>query len=72
VGPRALHLLRVEGMPELWLKALGLALIFEAFMPFVAPNRWRETMRKLGDIEPSRIRQFALVALAVGTGLLWL
>jgi uncharacterized protein YjeT (DUF2065 family) len=29
-------------------------------------------MRKLGDIEPNRIRQFALAALAIGTGLLWL
>ena len=69
---RGLHPRRVEGMPEIWLKALGLALIFEGFLPFIAPERWRETMQKLGDIDPQRIRQFALLALALGTGLLWL
>jgi len=63
---------RVSPMPEIWLKALGLALIFEGFLPFVAPERWRETMRRLGDLEAQRIRSFALLALATGTGLMWL
>jgi len=58
-------------MPEIWLKALGLALIFEAFLPFVAPDRWRETMQNLGNFDVQRIRQIAFLALAIGTGLLW-
>jgi len=58
-------------MPEIWLKALGLALLFEGFLPFVAPDRWRATMHKLGQTEPQRIRGIALGALLLGMALLW-
>jgi len=58
-------------MPEIWLKALGLALLFEGFLPFVAPDRWRVTLQKLGQTDPGRIRGVALGALLLGMALLW-
>ena len=52
--------------------ALGLALILEGLMPFVAPNAWRRAFTQLLQMEAGQIRFFGLLALLGGLALIWL
>jgi len=36
-------------MPEVLWKALGLMLVFEGLMPFLAPESWQQTLRRLSN-----------------------
>ncbi len=35
-------------------------------MPFIAPERWRETMLRLAEVAPRQLRIFGAVMIAVG------
>ena len=52
-------------------KAFGLLLVFEGLWPFLSPDKWRETLTRLGQAGDSQIRFFALLSMAVGLLLLW-
>jgi uncharacterized protein YjeT (DUF2065 family) len=53
------------------LAGLAFYLIFEGLFPFVAPERWRQSLTVLAGLGDSRLRVFGLVAVAVGLALLF-
>jgi uncharacterized protein len=52
------------------LMALALLLILEGVLPFLAPNLWRETFRKLTQMNDGQIRFIGLSSMVVGMLLL--
>jgi uncharacterized protein len=48
------------------LMALALMLIFEGVLPFIAPNLWRETFRKITQMTDGQIRFVGLSSMIVG------
>jgi uncharacterized protein YjeT (DUF2065 family) len=48
------------------LMALALLLILEGVLPFLAPNLWRETFRKLTQMNDGQIRFIGLSSMVVG------
>jgi hypothetical protein len=57
---------------DIWWAALGLTLIFEGLMPFIAPSAWRQTFAQLIQMRDGQIRFFGLLALLGGIAVLWL
>ena len=55
-----------------WLAALGLALILEGLLPFIAPSAWRQAFTQLMQMADGQLRFFGLVAVRGGLLLLWL
>ena len=55
-----------------WLAALGLALILEGLLPFIAPSTWRQAFTQLMQMADGQLRFFGLVAVGGGLLLLWL
>ena len=55
-----------------WLAALGLALILEGVLPFIAPSAWRQAFTQLMQMADGQLRFFGLVAVGGGLLLLWL
>ena len=54
-----------------WLAALGLALIIEGLLPFIAPSAWRQAFTQLMQMADGPLRFFGLVAGGGGLLLLW-
>ena len=54
------------------LAALGLALILEGALPFIAPGAWRQAFSQLMQLHDGQIRFFGLLALIAGLALVWL
>lgn len=54
-----------------FLAALALLLIFEGLMPFASPEKWKEFIRSIGELEPSKIRFFGLMSMLAGLILLY-
>jgi uncharacterized protein YjeT (DUF2065 family) len=52
------------------LMALALLLILEGVLPFLAPNLWRETFRRLTQMNDGQIRFIGLSSMVVGVLLL--
>ena len=52
------------------LMALALMLVIEGLLPFVAPNLWRETFRKITQMTDGQIRFVGLSSIIVGLLLL--
>lgn len=48
------------------LRALALVCVIEGLMPFIAPERWRETVLRLAGAAPRQLRIFGAVMIAVG------
>lgn len=48
------------------LRALALVCVFEGIMPFIAPDRWRETMLRLTSVPPRQLRIMGAVMIGVG------
>ena len=57
---------------SIWLAALGLALIIEGLLPFIAPSAWRQAFTQLMQMADGQLRFFGLLALGGGLLLLWL
>jgi len=57
---------------DILLVALGLAFIFEALMPFIAPAAWRRAISQVLQMQDGQIRFMALLGLASGLALIWL
>ena len=53
-----------------FLMALALMLILEGVLPFIAPNLWRETFRKIMQMSDGQIRFVGLSSMLVGLLLL--
>jgi uncharacterized protein len=53
-----------------FLMALALMLIFEGVLPFITPNLWRDTFRKITQMSDGQIRFIGLSSMLVGLLLL--
>ncbi|MCG5031827.1 DUF2065 domain-containing protein [Mesosutterella sp. OilRF-GAM-744-9] len=59
------------GVNELFC-ALGFAVIFECFMPMVAPARWKSALERLLQVPESTLRWIGALGVASGLALVWL
>jgi uncharacterized protein YjeT (DUF2065 family) len=53
-------------MTENLLLAFALMLVLEGLLPFIAPNSWRETFRRLIEFSDGQIRFIGLTSMIVG------
>jgi uncharacterized protein YjeT (DUF2065 family) len=53
------------------LMALALMLILEGLLPFLAPNLWRDTFRRITQMSDGQIRFVGLSSMIVGLLLLY-
>jgi uncharacterized protein YjeT (DUF2065 family) len=53
-------------MGTTFLMALALMLILEGVLPFLAPNLWRDTFRKITQMSDGQIRFVGLSSMIVG------
>ena len=51
---------------------IGLVLVIEGLVIALAPLRMEDMLKALADIPPETRRMMGLVAVAVGTGFVWL
>ena len=58
-------------MADLFWPALALVLIFEGFLPFIAPGAWRRVFSEMLKMNDGQIRFFGLCSLCVGVLLWW-
>ena len=54
------------------LMAFALMLVIEGLFPFLAPNAWRETFRRLMKLTDGQIRFFGLTSMLAGLILLFI
>ncbi len=59
-------------MWEILVKALCLVLIFEGMFPFISPHGWRRAIATIAQLKDEQLRIMGLVAMAIGSLLLWL
>ncbi|MEK6736578.1 MAG: DUF2065 domain-containing protein [Pseudomonadota bacterium] len=57
-------------MWEILLMAIALMLILEGMLPFLSPQVWRETFKKLTEINDAQIRFIGLSSMLIGLALL--
>ena len=57
-------------MATTFIMALALMLILEGVLPFLAPNLWRETFRRITQMSDGQIRFVGLSSIIVGLLLL--
>jgi hypothetical protein len=55
----------------IFLMALALMLILEGVLPFLAPGVWRDTFRRITQMNDGQIRFVGLSSMVVGVLLLW-
>jgi uncharacterized protein len=48
------------------LTALGLMLIFEGLLPFIAPQAWRETFKRMIELKDGQLRFVGLLSIVGG------
>ncbi|HZO01114.1 MAG TPA: DUF2065 domain-containing protein [Burkholderiales bacterium] len=53
-------------MATTFIMALALMLILEGVLPFLAPNLWRDTFRKITQMTDGQIRFVGLSSMIVG------
>lgn len=54
------------------LAAVGLMLVFEGLLPFIAPQAWRETFKRMIALKDGQLRFVGLISIAGGLLLLFL
>lgn len=59
-------------MLEYWLLGLAMMLVIEGLLPFVFPELWRETFRKLVSLSDGQLRFAGITAMISGLLLLYL
>ncbi|MBV8032894.1 MAG: DUF2065 domain-containing protein [Betaproteobacteria bacterium] len=59
-------------MANTFLMALALMLILEGVLPFLAPGLWRDTFRRITQMNDGQIRFVGLSSMIVGLVILWL
>ena len=52
--------------------AMGLMLVFEGLLPFIAPHAWRETFARMIKLKDGQLRFVGLFSIAGGALLFWL
>jgi uncharacterized protein YjeT (DUF2065 family) len=56
---------------SLW-TAFALVLVVEGLLPFLAPQIWRESFRKLVQLTDGQLRFIGLVSIVLGLAGVWL
>jgi uncharacterized protein len=51
--------------------AIGLMLIIEGLLPFIAPDRWKALFKAMLELPPQQIRMVGLGSIIMGLVLLW-
>ena len=59
-------------MLDYWLLGLALMLVIEGLLPFVLPNLWRETFRKMVLLTDGQLRFIGITSMLFGLLLLYL
>ena len=54
------------------LMAFGLMLIFEGLLPFIAPQAWRETFKRMITLKDGQLRFMGLISIIGGLLLMFL
>jgi len=57
---------------EILVAAIGLMLVLEGILPFVAPRFWRETFRKVTEMNDGQIRFVGFASMVVGLAMLYI
>jgi uncharacterized protein len=55
-----------------FLTALGLMLVLEGLLPFIAPQAWRETFKRMIQLRDGQLRFVGILSIAGGLLLIWL
>lgn len=55
-----------------FLRAFALMLVFEGMLPFVAPQRWRQMVVVIGQMNDSTLRKVGLASMLAGLAVLYL
>ena len=58
-------------MLDYWLLGLAMMLVIEGLMPFLLPDLWRETFRKLVSLSDGQLRFVGITAMLSGLLLLY-
>ena len=58
-------------MGNYWLIGLALMLVIEGIMPFLFPNFWRDTFRRLVQLSDGQLRFIGLTSMLLGLLLLY-
>ncbi len=53
-------------MLNYWLLAFGLMLVIEGMMPFLFPSFWRDTLRRISEMEDGQLRFVGLSLMLAG------
>jgi uncharacterized protein len=56
---------------DYWLLGLAMMLVIEGLIPFVLPELWRETFRKLVTLSDGQLRFVGITAMLAGLLLLY-
>lgn len=59
-------------MSDTLLTAIALMLVIEGVLPFLVPNLWRDTFRRLTEMSDGQIRFIGLTSMLAGLLLLFL
>ncbi len=59
-------------MTTTFIMAFALMLILEGVLPFLAPGVWRDTFRRITQMNDGQIRFVGLSSMLVGLLILWL
>ncbi|SDX96518.1 hypothetical protein SAMN05421755_100367 [Nitrosomonas sp. Nm33] len=59
-------------MWDIFLMAIALMLVLEGIFPFTFPNAWRDSFRKLVELEDNQIRFIGLTSMVIGLIVLYL
>ncbi len=54
-----------------FLTALALLFIFEGLMPFTSPDKWKDVLRSIINLDDSKIRLFGFMSIIGGLILLY-
>jgi uncharacterized protein YjeT (DUF2065 family) len=57
-------------MGKVLIMAIALMLVIEGVLPFVAPNLWRDTFRRITQMSDGQIRFVGLTSMLIGLLLL--
>ncbi len=57
-------------MWETFLMAIALMLILEGILPFLSPQTWRETFKKMTEVDDGQLRFIGLSSMIIGLILL--
>lgn len=57
-------------MSDSWLTAFALMLVIEGLLPFAVPSVWRDTFKKLVEMNDGQIRFIGLISVVSGLAFL--